>query len=236
MVKHSEGSAGNMASGGGPVHVSARNTWPGQVLCKSPSHLYPGPDADDTETLRMPPAPTDPMARDRAFTPGPENWFAAQLKPNAVRIAQRNLDRQGIVHFAPRMMVSRRVSGRIVRRADMVFPGYVFVQFDPARPGWQAINATHGICRLVIGDRHDPRALPVDFMQALLAQCDGSGLLAPVALLDVGDRVEMVDGPFATLVGRIEALDRDGRVRVLMDLLGRETRVSAVPGQLRRIG
>lgn len=183
----------------------------------------------------MLPAPTDPMARPGGRAPGAENWFAAQLKPNAIHIAQRNLDRQGFVHFAPRMMVSRRQSGRILRRADMVFPGYVFVQFDPDRPGWQAINATQGISRLVIGDPYRPRPVPPAFMQALLARCDGDGMLVPPADFDVGDRVELVDGPFATLVGRIAALDRDGRVRVMMDLLGRQTRVSATAAQLRRI-
>lgn len=184
----------------------------------------------------MPPAPTDATARQDGRATGAENWFAAQLKPNAIRIAQRNLDRQGIAHFAPRMMVARRQSGRILRRAEMVFPGYVFVQFDPAQPGWQAINGTQGIARLVVGDPHHPRPVPAGFMGPLLARCDADGVLVPRAEFQVGDRVEMVDGPFATLVGRIEALDRDGRVRVMMDLLGRETRVTGRAAQLRRIG
>lgn len=184
----------------------------------------------------MPPASTDPKASGHAAVQDADNWFVAQLKPNAIRIAQRNLDRQGIAHFAPRMMVARRQSGRILRRADMVFPGYVFVRFDPARPGWQAINGTQGICRLLVGDPHDPRPVPGAFMRALLDRCDGDGMLVPPAALAVGDRVELVDGPFATLVGRIAALDRDGRVRVMMDLLGRETRVTAAAAQVRRIG
>lgn len=183
----------------------------------------------------MPPTLTDPMERRDGSAPDAENWFAAQLKPNAIAIAQRNLDRQGFVHFAPRILVSRRRSGRILRRAEMVFPGYVFVQFDPSRHGWQAINGTQGISRLVVGDPRDPRPVPGAFMQALMVQCDADGMLVPVAAFGPGDVVEMVDGPFATLVGRIEGLDRDGRVRVLMEILGRETRVSATATQMRRI-
>lgn len=194
------------------------------------------PDLTDPPAPPDPPAPKDPMARRDADARRAENWFAAQLKPNAIGIAERNLARQGLAYFAPRMMVSRRRSGRIVRLAEMVFPGYVFVRFDPARPGWQAINATQGISRLVVGDPHHPRPVPVGFMQALLARCGRDGVLVPDAAFDVGDRVEMIDGPFATLAGRVVALDRDGRVRVLMELLGRDTRVSATPGQMRRIG
>ncbi len=168
--------------------------------------------------------------------PDADNWFAAQLKPNALRIALRNLGRQGFAARAPRMIAVRRQAGRIIRRAEPVFPGYVFVQFDPARPGWQAVNGTHGIARLVTGDPRAPRPLPRDFMAALLAQCDEAGLMASPDTLAVGDRVEMTDGPFAALVGRIVALDRDGRVRVMMEILGGATPVSAIAAHLRKVG
>jgi len=167
---------------------------------------------------------------------GPMNWFAAQLKPNALRVALRNLQRQGFAGFAPHLIAVHRQPGRVVRRPEPVFPGYVFVQFDPARPGWRAINATQGITRLVTGDPRAPRPLPRDFMAALLAQCDAAGVLAPDPVLAVGDRVEMTDGPFAALVGQVAAMDRDGRVRVMMEILGGASPVTADPATLRRVG
>lgn len=178
---------------------------------------------------QSPPAPS-------TCGPGPDNWFAAQLKPNALRIALRNLDRQGFAAFAPRMTVVRRQPGRVTRRAEPVFPGYVFVQFDQTRPGWRAVNGTQGITRLVTGDARAPRPLPRDFMAALLDRCDAGGLFAPAPVLDIGDRVEMIDGPLAALVGRIVGLDRDGRVRVMMEILGGQTPVIAQAQDLRRAG
>jgi transcriptional antiterminator RfaH len=184
------------------------------------------------------------MASDKAGMPrtgakaavGPDNWFAAQLKPNALRIATRNLDRQGYATFAPRMVVVHRHAGRVTRRTEPVFPGYVFVHLDPAGSGWRSINGTLGVTRLVVGDPRSPRPLPRDLMATLLQQCDGTDVFAPAAALAVGDRVEMTDGPFAALVGRIVALDRDGRIRVMMDILGGETPVSAIAAHMRRVG
>jgi transcriptional antiterminator RfaH len=166
----------------------------------------------------------------------PDNWFAAQLKPNALRIALRNLDRQGFVGFAPRMVTVRRTAGQVVRRAEPVFPGYVFVQFDPAGRNWRSVNGTQGITRLVAGDPRAPRPLPRTFMAALLDRCDGAGVLSADPSFAPGDRVEMTDGPFAALMGRIVAMDRDGRVRVMMDLLGGATQVSGLAAQMRKVG
>lgn len=183
--------------------------------------------------------PTDQDMSPRDAVAGgadPDNWFAAQVKPNALRIALRNLDRQGFAALAPRMVAVRRQSGRVTRRAEPVFPGYVFVQFDPSRPGWQSVNGTHGITRLVTGDPRAPRPLPRDFMAAFLARCDADGLFVPAAALEIGDRVEMTDGPLAALVGRIVGMDRDGRVRVMMEILGGETPVAALAGHMRRVG
>ncbi|MGS4944965.1 transcription termination/antitermination protein NusG [Meridianimarinicoccus sp. RP-17] len=179
----------------------------------------------------------DGMCRDAvAGRLDPDNWFAAQLKPNALRIALRNLGRQGFAAFAPRMIAVRRQAGRVTRRAEPVFPGYVFVQFDPARPGWRSVNATQGITRLVTGDPRAPRPLPRGFMAAMMDRCNAAGLFVPEPALAVGDRVEMTDGPFTALVGRVVELDRDGRVRVMMEILGGETPVSTTDAHLRRVG
>lgn len=184
----------------------------------------------------MPAVHDMPPEGEGAARADPDNWFAAQLKPNALRIALRNLDRQGFVTLAPHLIAVRRQAQKVIRRAEPVFPGYVFVRFDPSRPGWQAINGTQGVARLVTGDSRAPRPLPRDFMAAFLARCDADGLFAPAAALEIGDRVEMTDGPFAALVGRIVGMDRDGRMRVMMEILGGETPVAALAAHMRRVG
>jgi transcription antitermination factor NusG len=69
----------------------------------------------------------------------------------------------------------------------------------------------------------------IDFLQA---QVGKEGILRPVRIFKPGDLVRIKYGPFEGLVGIIEnpGCGR-GRVRVLMELLRRQTRVE-VPEQI----
>jgi len=156
-------------------------------------------------------------------------WFLAQIKPNSDRIAERNLARQGLATFLPRTEETRRAHGRFVTRQAPLFPGYVFVAFDPAAAGWRAVNATRGVSRLIsFGDR--PAIVPDDLVTALMQRCDEAGRLRPVA---PGDRVALTRGPFAAFVGTVESLEPERRVWVLLDLLGGRTRVATDAAALR---
>ncbi len=61
----------------------------------------------------------------------PLPWFIAQLKPNGGALAQRNLARQGITTFLPQQEITHRTNDKMVTRREAVFPGYIFVGFDP---------------------------------------------------------------------------------------------------------
>lgn len=73
-------------------------------------------------------------------------------------------------------------------------------------------------------------------MAVLLARCDEDGLLQPEPELLVGDSVCIVAGPFADTVTRIEALNRDGRIAVLIDLMGQQVRLTLPSAAVRRTG
>ncbi len=154
-----------------------------------------------------------------------EAWFLAQLKPNSHQIAQRNLVRQGFGVFLPMVEETRRRNGRFERRISPLFPGYIFVAFDPAQGHWRAVNSTMGITRLVsIGT--GPAAVPVSLVEGLRARCDASGLVLPESALAVGDAVRVTSGPFADFVATVEGIEPDRRVALLIDLMGQRTRVS----------
>lgn len=157
-------------------------------------------------------------------TVGP--WFIAQLKPNGINNALRNLHRQGFATFHPRQPVTRRLRNRLVTREEPVFPGYVFVTFDPATAPWRRINATLGIARLLTTLSLQPATVPPDFMAALRDRCTPEGLVKPPDVLSPGDLVRVRTGPFADVVSRIESLDSAGRVGLLLEVMGQAVRVS----------
>ncbi len=159
-------------------------------------------------------------------------WFLAQLKPNCARLAVRNLVRQGFRTFLPVHQETVRRDTRFANRMQPLFPGYLFVGVDAADGGWSSINGTHGVTRLVSFGRN-PVPLPDGLVDALMARCDADGLLRPDVAVKAGDQVVMTGGAFAEFVGRVEQVDADQRVWVLLDILGRATRVTVTPDNLR---
>src|SRR3954471_8443199 len=76
-------------------------------------------------------------------------WYLAQVRPNSFQIAERNLARQSFPVFCPTQEETRRRAGRFVLVTQPLFPGYLFVSFNPASAAWRAINSTYGVSRLV---------------------------------------------------------------------------------------
>jgi len=161
-------------------------------------------------------------------------WFLAQLKPNSVKIAERNLKRQGFQTFLPVEEVTKRAKSKFVTAEQPMFPGYIFVAFDTVKGDWRAINSTNGITRLVSFGK-DPAPIPLDIISGLMLRCDAQGKLIPPKLLTPGDTVAMTHGPFADFVAEVEKIEPDRRVWVLLDIMGGKTRVAVDADQLRAV-
>ena len=161
------------------------------------------------------------------------DWFLAQYKPNAHKVALRNLQRQGFEVFLP-------MSSETVRRDELfktvlkpLFPGYLFVAFDPRGAAWRTINSTYGVTRLVqFNDQ--PKSVPEDLVEGLKKRCNEAGELQvePATFLP-GEEVRIGHGAFADFVATVEQMTSDRRVWVLLDLLGRSTRVAVKISDLR---
>lgn len=165
-----------------------------------------------------------------------ENWFVAQLKPQGLRRAEENLARQGFLSFCPKRLESVIRNSKRMSKEAPLFPGYLFVQFDPSEGGWTSINATRGITRLIISDIRKPTPLPATFMAGLMARCDDGGLIGAPPDLEVGDTIRVLSGPFADTIARIETLQDGERIQILMDLMGRETRISMGKDRVEKLG
>src|SRR6056297_1264965 len=116
------------------------------------------------------------------------SWFLAQVKPNCVNIAAKNLRRQGFQTFLPLEDQTRRHKGKFVSTMRPLFPGYIFVAFDVASGSWRTINSTYGITRLVSFGT-EPKAVPAKLVEQLMLRCDANGKLLPQKLLEPRDQV-----------------------------------------------
>ena len=152
-------------------------------------------------------------------------WFVAETLPKSEARAELQLRRQQFTCFLPRFRKTRSHARRVEHVLAPVFPGYIFVAFDPDRDPWRSVNGTLGIRRLVGPDNGRPHAMPATVMQALLARCDGNLMVSQLDSPDAGRKVRLLSGPLADRIATIEHCDDKGRVQVLLDMLGASTSV-----------
>lgn len=101
-------------------------------------------------------------------------------------------------------------------KAAPLFPGYLLVAFDPTIDRWRSIRGTRGVIRLLAaGD--SPLRLPFGVAEALGAPPEARDAVVPPV---EDEPVRLTSGPFAGLVGQLIRLDSNGRVEVLLRILG----------------
>jgi transcription antitermination factor NusG len=69
-------------------------------------------------------------------------------------------------------------------------------------------------------------------VEALIASTDTDGFLNLAENLKPGSTVRLMTGPFAEQLAILEHLDDAGRVQVLLDILGRQVRISTTANNL----
>lgn len=162
-----------------------------------------------------------------------EHWYLVQVKPNGYRLAERNLLRQGFACFQPLVRATERRGARFRPVSRPLFPGYLFVAFDPTRAPWRKINSTAGVARLLsLGSV--PQELPKGLVAELRARLDAQGHVILADSVEVGNRVEIQSGPFAGFLGEVARLAPEDRAHLLVDLMGRQARVTAQLAELRK--
>lgn len=153
------------------------------------------------------------------------DWYLLQLKPNGHRLAKANLERQGFKAFLPLQNVTKRAAHKFVDRRMPLFPGYMFVELDTAQNAWRKVNSTLGVARIVnLGTL--PAPVPSAIIHQLMTRCDDDGVLRPSQDLEIGHEVQVLRGPFANFVAKVEEISPDQRVWVLIDMLGQTSRIS----------
>ena len=154
-------------------------------------------------------------------------WYVVHTQPHGEARAIVNLRRQGFDAYLPRYRGRRSHAGRVDSVSKPLFPRYLFVAMDITRERWRAIHSTFGVSHLVCsGDAPSP--VPPGIVEAIRAHEDGEGwiLMGTPRSIAVGESVRVLDGAFADQVGLFAAMSDDQRVDVLLDLLGRQVRVT----------
>ena len=160
-----------------------------------------------------------------------KEWFILQFKPNSHHLAAKNLNRQGFETFLPLHETTSRRLSRFINTPKPLFPGYMFIKFDKLESEWHKINSTYGVSRLITFNSI-LKSMPIGFVDSLMKRYDLSGKLLPIQKLKKGDQVTVLTGPFANFIATVEKYEDNQRIWVLMDLMGRKSKIQATTDKL----
>lgn len=126
------------------------------------------------------------------------------------------------------------------RKAVMrkVFPGYVLVELIMTDDSWYVVRNTPGVTGFIgsSGGGAKPTPLLPEEAERLLEQMGMQESTLGEIALEVGEVVEVLDGPFAHFQGKIEEVDTEkGKLTVTIDMFGRETRMELDFAQVSKI-
>lgn len=115
-----------------------------------------------------------------------------------------------------------------------IFQGYVMVNMKLSEDAWYIVRNTPGVTGFV-GSGTEPTPISQDEMEKINKRM---GLEQPKHKIDynVGDVVSITDGPFKGFDGAINEIDaQKGKLKVLVNMFGRETPVELDSLQVKRV-
>lgn len=118
-----------------------------------------------------------------------------------------------------------------------MFPGYVLVEMVMSDEAWYIVRNTPGVTGFIgsSGKGAKPTPLLPQEIDRILANM-GMSRMDMESELAVGDKVNIVDGPFKGMMGTVDTMDlENGRLNVLIDLFGQETPVEVELYQVNKI-
>ena len=126
--------------------------------------------------------------------------------------------------------------GQKVNSERKVFPGYVLAKMDMSDQIWHLVKNTPKVTGFLGGGN---RPVPISEKEAarLMTQLQ-EGIEKPRAAIsfDIGEKVKVMEGPFATFEGMVEEIDEEkGRVKVSVSIFGRATPVELEFSQVEKI-
>lgn len=169
-----------------------------------------------------------PLENIPASFPSGLRWYAFYTHARAEKKAEQAIAELGYAVFVPFEKKIRRKPGRKPMQYNApYFPRYGFVRMDINKPEWGAIKEADGVTDLV-RTASIPRSVP-DAIIDTLRLMQNMGVLDATKPFKAEMEVEITDGPFRDLIGRVRRARSGDRADVLIKGLFGADRVVDVP-------
>jgi transcriptional antiterminator NusG len=180
------------------------------------------------------------------------SWYVIRTNIKSEAKAAKELRAAGFEVYLPEYKIERFNRRRRVKIVStlFLFPRYLFAEMPAEAIG--LARACNGVEDMLPGRPHEPRPVTTrdvlelrDAQERLLLDDTDEArrrrgetvknTLSAMRKRLKNKRVRVIDGPFASFPGTVEAVPSLERLRVLVEIFGRETPVELEPGQIEEL-
>jgi len=198
-------------------------------------------DKEIDELISLPPEPDDGIKRRWYALHAYSGQEASVKRTLQAKAEQLNLDHLFGGILVPIEEVAEIKGGEKKVSKRKYFPGYVLIKL-PEHPEknadlWHLIKETPGVSGFIGGTRNQPTPLADSEVQAIIEEVRGERERPkPKVAFEVGERVKIIDGPFANFMGNIDEIDTNReKLRVMVEIFERLTSVEVEYWQVEKM-
>jgi transcriptional antiterminator NusG len=161
-------------------------------------------------------------------------WYVIQVLSSHEKRVKKTLEENILSHnmtefvseiFLPTEIVVDVKDGQQRSTEKRLWPGYLLVKLEMSDETWMFIKSANGVIDFLGGGKPQPLSdSEVETIISDLAQ--QTGTVKARHAFEIGDRVKINQGVFASFEGHVEKVDLEhGKLNVVVSIFGRETKV-----------
>lgn len=185
------------------------------------------------------------MTATAAATPRKKRWYVLHVysgfEAKVAEAIREKCKKQGLEDkiediLVPTEQVVEIKRGQRVNTDRKVFPGYVLAKIEMTDEVWHLVKDTPKVTGF-LGAGNKPVPVSEKEAERLINQIKEGGVKPKSKIsFDIGEKVKVMEGPFATFEGIVEEIDDEkGRVKVSVSIFGRATPVELEFSQVEKI-
>lgn len=158
-------------------------------------------------------------------------WIVVETKPGAEKTVREGLVERNREALLPLRWTVVRLNRKEQRVTRPLFPGYVFAGLSRTQP-WTPVASMPGVRRVLTWPDGAPMLVPAraiaDLQERMATAGEAIWLGQQIdddTIFEPDEPVQVIGGPFEGYRAFYRGTERD-RIRVLLDILGRETEIA----------
>ncbi|ASK27207.1 transcription termination/antitermination protein NusG [Neisseria chenwenguii] len=175
-----------------------------------------------------------------------KRWYVVQaysgFEKNVQKTLKERIVREGMESYFGQILVPVEEvvdikNGRKTISERKFYPGYVLVEMEMSDDSWHLVKSTPRVSGFIGGTANRPAPISQREADAIMQQVrTGVEKPKPKIEFEVGQQVRVNEGPFADFNGLVEEVNYErNKLRVLVQIFGRETPVELDFGQVEKI-